>query len=169
MQIMYIFAEKIIDMDFYRAYFIQDGTEVAKDTLDDFEVYLKDIPFDYIEELKEVPSNSWYDEMGDDEYLPPGGVMSKGYEIDVEWAYKGAKDSANAVLARFINYLRMGSDQTKSPFFTLYDNFTKITRHKVRLVKLHNDAELVRQDEQDILIFKTTLKVNGNASMDDIQ
>ena len=42
---------------------------------------------------------------------------------------------------------------------SIYDTYTDIGRQKVRLVKLNDNAELVRDGDGDILIFSVTLKV----------
>lgn len=136
-------------MEFYKAYI--NGIE----TIEGYDIYAKSLPFDIAGEAKELPNNDWYDEDGDDEYIPQGGLKMKAYEIETEWAYKGNKFSANTQIRKFVDMLRTAG------LFSLKDEYTNLVRENVRFVKLHDDAELVRKEEGDIVIFKVTLKVNN--------
>ena len=74
------------------------------------------------------------------------------YEMDVKVGYKGDKLGANKAISSLLSSLSAG-------YVSIYDTYTGIGRQKVRLMKLNDNAELVRDDDGDILIFSVTLKV----------
>ena len=102
--------------------------------------------------MKEVSSRDWKDENGVDEYIPTDGLKMSAYEIDVKFGYKGDKFGANKAISSLLSLLSSG-------YVSIYDTYTGIGRQKVRLVKLNDNAELVRDEDGDILIFSVTLKV----------
>lgn len=136
-------------MGYYKAY-IDDS-----DTIEEYGIYLKSAPYSIGGEVKDIPSNDWYDEDGEDEYIPEDGLKRKAFEITTEWAYKGKMYSANVPIKRFVKALM------DRGLFTLYDSYNDITYYDVRFVKLEDDAELVRDKDGDIVIFKIVLKVNN--------
>lgn len=123
-----------------------------------FNIYCKSIPFKIYGEVKEPYSNDWLDEDGVEEYYPAKGFRMKPYELEVEWAYKGAINSANTKIKNFLDFLSGRSDST--PEMNIYCTWTGIGRKNVRLVKVSDKATIVRdEDNGDIVIFSTTLKV----------
>ena len=125
----------------------------------DFGFYGMEIPFIVATEAKEPSKNDWKDEDGDDEYVPPGGMKLKAFEIELKLGYKGAKDTANAKIESLLEYLT-GRDGGGASF-KLYSTWTKKGYGGVRFVSLSDDAELVRDAGGDILVVKLTLKVNS--------
>ena len=82
----------------------------------------------------------------------------KPYELEVEWAYKGAINSANNKIKNFLDFISGRSDSV--PEMNIYCTWTGIGRKNVRLVKVSDKATIVRdEDNGDIVIFSTTLKV----------
>lgn len=134
-----------------------NGSYPVKETISDFDIYLKDIPFKPSSEVKELYSNDWFDEDGDDEYIP-SELKLAAHTIDVEFAYKGDKNTAYTKIKPFLDYLT-GRDGTGSEF-KFVCTYNGYGRQKVRFKGMSDDAELVRQDNFDILIFKVTFKVN---------
>ena len=121
-------------------------------------IYTNSIPFVMFSDTKDLYSNDWHDEHGLEEYADEtNGLMRKHYDMDVKWIYKGSRDSANTNIKGFLDYLS-GADGL-GVWFRLYCDWTKIGRRHVRLVKVDNDAEFVRKDNYDIVVFKTTLRV----------
>ena len=122
------------------------------ETIEDFGLYCVDIPFKPAGDVKDISSRDWKDENGVDEYIPADGLKMSAYEIDVKFGYKGDKLGANKAISSLMSCLNAG-------YVSIYDTDTGIGRQKVRLVKLNDNAELVRDDDGDILIFSVTLKV----------
>lgn len=143
---------------FYKAYFQAEATGELVETISRFGIYAKSIPFVVSMEAKEVPSNDWYDEHGEEDYIPSGGLYMKSYDMETEWAFKtckigGVTISANDAIKGFADMLR------RMRHFKLYDTYNRVGRNRVRFVKISDDATLVRNADGDILIFKVTLKV----------
>lgn len=149
MAIEKIYIQKITDSD----------TEPdIMETGSDFGFYGMEIPFMMQAEAKEPSKNDWKDEDGDDEYIPQDGLRMQAFEIEIKLGYKGAKDTANAKLAALLKYLT-GKDGCGARM-KIYSTYTKIGYNDVRFVSINDDAELVRDNDGDILIVAITLKVN---------
>lgn len=123
-----------------------------------FGFYGMEIPFKMQYSVKEPEKNDWADEDGDDEYIPDDGLKMQAFEIEIKLGYKGDKKTANDRLQNLLNYLT-GRDGTGSTM-KLYSTYTGIGYNDVRFKSISDDAELVRDDDGDILIIKVTLKVN---------
>lgn len=139
----------------YYKYYIQKESEDApvKETGADFDIYEVDSKFYGGASAKELPKRSWNDEHGDDEFVPDE-LMMESLTHSVKFGYKGDKFSANAVIKSFLDYLSKGGSMK------IYDEYNGIGRQHVRFSSMSDDAELVRDEEGDILIFTVTLKVN---------
>lgn len=130
----------------------------VKETIVDFDIYCADMPFKMFVEAKDPTKHDWFDEHGDDEYIPDSGLKLKAYSMDVKFCCKGDKYSSNEKIKRFVSYLT-GLDGSGAEM-KMYCTWTKIGRKSIRFDKLNDKAELVRDDDGDILVFTITLKVN---------
>jgi len=141
-------------------------------------VWCKDIPFKLFDKVKEPAKRTWYDEHGDDEYIPADGLMLEAYTMDVEFGCKIMKattdgsDSIPAVedvranVAAFLEYLRTNG------MLMIYSAHTRIGRTDVRLDSVGSDAKWKREKAlkvvsgtstmtyDEYLVFKVTFKVN---------
>lgn len=146
-------------MNFDKVYIqkTQDNARLVE-TVKDFDIYCADMPFKIAEEAKDLTSRDWADEDGEDEYIPPTGLKMKSYTMDVKFCCKGDKGSSNAKIAAFIDYLT-GRDKTGAEM-KMYCTWTRVGRKGIRFEKLNDDAELIRDDDGDILVFTVTFKVN---------
>ena len=140
----------------YTIYMKKDGG-VVKDCIADFGMWCASVPFKMAQEAKSLSSRDWKDEDGTDEYVPQV-LRMKDYEMDVKFCCKGERDSANATLRRFLDYLT-GRDGS-GVMMSMYCDYTKIGRKDVRFVKIDDEAGLVRDEDGDILIVTITFKVN---------
>lgn len=135
---------------------MNDGAPVV-DTFDNWGIVCKDFPFKLYGEAKDLPSHDWKDEDGDDEYIPKE-LKIASYEVDVEFVYKGAIDSANTKIKGFLDYLT-GRGGTGAELM-VYDTYTKIGRQSVRFVSVEEDVFFRQTEYGDILVFVVTFKVN---------
>ena len=135
---------------------MKDNAPVV-DTLDNWNIVCKDFPFKLYGEAKELPSQDWHDKDGEDEYIP-NELKIAAYEIDVEFAYKGAIDSANIKIREFLDYLT-GRGGTGAELM-VYDTYTKIGRRNVRFVSVEDDVFYRQTDSGDVVVFVVTFKVN---------
>lgn len=141
-------------MNRYKPFLIQKLTDNApvRDSKE-WNIWVKSVPFKLSSELQNIPSRTWIDEQGDDEYYPDTPTY-KAYEIDCEFVYIGSYETANTQIKSFRDYLVNGG------MFKLYDTFTKIGRTNVRYVKMDTDMFHRKEGGKDLVLFKVTLKVN---------
>lgn len=146
-------------MKYEKVYIQKIGTgSPVKETIADFDIYCADMPFKLFVEAKTPSKRDWYDEHGDDEYIPNGGLKLKAYTMDVRFCCKGDKYSSNEKIKKFINYLT-GLDGSGAEM-KMYCTWTKIGRKGIRFDKLNDKAELLRDEDGDTLVFTITFKVN---------
>nr|DAQ42756.1 MAG TPA: hypothetical protein [Caudoviricetes sp.] len=146
-------------MKYEKVYIQKIGTgSPVKETIADFDIYCADMPFKLFVEAKAPSKRDWYDEHGDDEYIPNGGLKLKAYTMDVRFCCKGDKYSSNEKIKKFINYLT-GLDGSGAEM-KMYCTWTKIGRKGIRFDKLNDKAELLRDEDGDTLVFTITFKVN---------
>lgn len=102
-------------------------------------------------EMKELASNDWLDEDGDDEYIPDTPKF-KGFELTVTFIYKG--DDPKTDITGFFQYLTQGGA------FSIYDEHSGYGRTNVRYMKYNPTAYHVNDNGQDGVVFEITFKVN---------
>lgn len=142
----------------YAIYFKKMKSDaLVVDTLDNWGIVCKEFPFKLYGEAKELPSHDWKDEDGDDEYIP-SKLPIASYEVEVEFAYKGVMDSANASIKGFLDYLT-GRDGSGVEL-AVYDTYTKIGRQHVRFVSVSDDVFYRQEEGGDVVVFSVTFKVN---------
>lgn len=127
------------------------------DLVEEWGLYGMEIPFTIAGETKELYSNDWHDEDGDDEYVP-GRLMMKAYDMKMKLAFKGKNGEVNENIRDFMSYLR--GERNDVALFRLYSTYTGIGRQNVRLVSIDDDAEFKRTGDYDLLIVTVTMKVN---------
>ena len=135
---------------------MKDNAPVV-DTLDNWGIVCKDFPFKLYGEAKDLPSHDWKDEDGDDEYIPDE-LKIAAYEMDVEFVYKGAVESANTNIRAFLDYLT-GRGGTGAELM-VYDTYTKIGRQGVRFVSVDEDVFFRQTEYGDVVVFSVAFKVN---------
>lgn len=133
------------------------GGASVVDTLDSWGIVCKEFPFKLYGDAKELPSHDWKDKDGDDEYIP-SELPIAAYEIEVEFAYKGAMNSANTNIGAFLAYLT-GRGSTGAEL-QVYDTYTKIGRQSVRFVSVEDDVFYRQEEGGDVVVFVVTFKVN---------
>lgn len=137
------------------------GSSTVVDTSTAYGVYVAEMPYLLLGEAKELPSNNWHDEHGDDEYIPPQ-LMMEPQEAEFTFAYKGSIDSASASILSFLDFLT-GADGTGAEF-SWYDPYWKIGRQATRLLEVDDDAGYGEYTEDGVkkcmVKFTVTMKVN---------
>ncbi len=141
-------------MDYFKIYLQKesDGADV-KDTITDFGMYVSESPFKPCDSVKEPTKRDWYDEDGDDEYIPADGLRMASYENKVKFLFKGDTFDATERTKNFIEYLRTAG------MMKMYCEFNQIGRQHVRLKSI--DPTLYRDtNDGDILSLSVTFKFN---------
>ena len=135
------------------------------ESVSDFGIFCKSIPFKIFEKVKDPAKRSWYDEDGDDEYLPKDGLKTEAYSIKVEFGckkiesvhdiakYNAAVDDVREKVGSFLDFLKLG-------FFKLYSSYTRIGRQNVRLESVSESSKWKSDENVEYLVFEVTLKVN---------
>lgn len=130
------------------------GSKV-KSSLADFGFAVRDIPWQD-EEVQEVATRMWPGEHGEDAYIPPGGLKLQAYEVEIEFCYKGAVNTANAKYNALRDYLMgIAGDGAE---LRIYDPYWRRGRTKVYLKKI-SDRDPHRSDADDVLTLKATFRV----------
>lgn len=130
---------------------LKDGSVVRDST--EWNIMVKSFPFKVYPDMKDVPKRDWVDENGDDEFTPDEPFF-KAYEMECEFLFKGSHGTANTQIHSFIDYL------SKNGTNAIYDSYTKIGKTKVRYVSYNPEIFHRREDKDDLVVFKLTLKVN---------
>lgn len=150
-------------MEKWRNFFLQQmGTDTGGSPHAVYEsvaawgVWCKSIPFKIFDKVKAPAKRTWYDEHGDDEYIPSEGLYLEAYTMKVEFGCKkmaGVNDVRERVGA-FLGYLR------ESGMMKMYCSYTRIGRQNVRLDSVGDGATWKNEEGQEFLIFDVTFKVN---------
>lgn len=133
------------------------GTVV--DTQTAFNVVCQEFPFKYLPEIKDLASEDWTDEDGEDVFMPAEGLKFKAYDLDATFLYVGTQGNMADDLSRFINFL-YGRNQNGSPWLAVYDEYTKTGRRGIYVKEVDN--ELIAYDSVNVEVigqFKVKFRV----------
>lgn len=127
----------------------------VKDSLSSFGFAVCDIPWP-AEEMQDVAVREWPGQHGEDAYISPSGLKLKAYDVEVEFCYKGAVDTAYSAYKALRNYLT-GIDGSGGEL-KIYDPYWRKGRTKVRVKKI-GDLEPHRSNVDEVLSAKVTFRV----------
>lgn len=116
------------------------------DTQTAFNVVCQEFPFKYLPEAKELPQHDWYDENGDDVYIPSDGLKFKSYDLEAKFLYVGTQANMKSELKSFIDFV-YGKNTGGSPLMAVYDEYTKTGRRGVYALSV--DDDLILYDERN--------------------
>jgi hypothetical protein len=129
-----------------------------------WDVWCKEVPFRLYGKVKDPAKRSWYDEHGDDEYIPSDGLFLEAYTMKVQFGCKRVGDDSESEIKNddyvrqhvreFLEYLRT------SGMMKMYCTHTGIGRQQVRLESVGDSATWVNEDGQAFLVFEVEFKVN---------
>lgn len=74
------------------------------DTVSEWGMYCANEPYPLDSEAKELPSNDWGDEDGEDVWEPEGGVPLKAHDVTLLFYMKGGLEDVGTDLRRFVDY-----------------------------------------------------------------
>lgn len=125
--------------------------EVITDVYAQWGIVVIDFPYLMINaKPKNIATKTYFDEQGDYEYIPDE-ITYHPQEFTIKFAYKGAKNAANAAIASFLNYI-VGE-------ISLYSEFAKIGRQKCRVIQIEDGSKLFRANK-DVAEFSVRFKSN---------
>lgn len=142
----------------YRLLIRQQGGEVI-DTYESFHVACQEFPFRHLPETADLPRRDWYDEHGEDSFIPTDGLKFKAYDLEAKFIYVGDEASMTADVKNFVNFL-YGRNDGGSPVLDVYDEYTQTGRTGVYMVgvttKLFDISDV---DPDAIAIFSAKFRV----------
>lgn len=140
--------------DYKGILFQRDGESVRNST--EWGCYVSDSPYIPVaQKAKNITSQSWLDEHGDDEYIPET-LYFEPVEATLNFVFKGKVTDAKTQITAFINYLQAG-------YFKFYDEFYKVGRQRVRVLNVPNDAQFTYDDIANgtgVASFSIGVKIN---------
>ena len=142
-----------------------------------YHVACQEMPFKHLPEAKELAKRDWYDENGEDVYIPTDGLKFNAYDLEAKFLYVGTEADMQSDLRGFINFL-YGRNTGGAPMLAVYDEYTKTGRRG--LIVQEVDNELLAYDDKNanvIGVFKVKFRVtdpvtnmkyyNGNIVVDE--
>lgn len=129
--------------------YVQVGTTAAVDVISRFKLYFKSGALINVPEPKNIYTHEWADLPFDEVYIPDM-VTFKAYDIELKFNYIGKRDSYNAALRDFINYIGVNE-------FSLFDDWQK-TGLRLRY-KSYKETDKYRKD-RDIWQVAITFRVD---------
>lgn len=146
---------------------IYSGTSFTKDevkeTVKDFSVYIQDVPFILLSDMKDVAKRDWHDEDGIDVLYNNKPTM-KDYDMDIVCQAKSEtvselRDTVDA----FLKYLT--GDDGKGSVFAIFDTHSNAGRKNVRFFKVSQKTWFnMDSDDTKILVFQITMHVDSPRS-----
>ena len=152
-----------------------DGTTYTNvgnvvDTIDNYGVACQEFPFKVLPETKELPKRDWYDEDGEDVYVPSDGMKFKAYDLEVKFIYSDihAPSRASGItkekymrdkIGAFIEFI-CGRNTSGKPFLKIYDEYTKTGRRGVYVLSVDNELYFYNDVSIDAIAeFKVKFRV----------
>lgn len=161
-------------MSNYKKFLIQqqsyDGSQYTNvggvvDTQVKFRVVCQNFPFKKLPEIKELPKRDWYDENGEDIYIPTDGYKFKAYDIDATFLYTGTDLTIRTDISNFINFIygridSSGNSSSSNIVLAVYDEYTKTGRRGVVVKEVENTLYWnVNFDQDAIATFKIKFRI----------
>lgn len=131
----------------YKKFLIQqqtyDGSNYTNvgsvvDTYAAYKVVCQEFPFKTLPETKELAKRDWYDENGEDVFVPADGLKFKAYDVEAKFLYKGKESEMAEDLRSFVSFV-CGRNNNGSPLLAIYDEYTKTGRRGVYVQEVSND------------------------------
>ncbi len=137
--------------------------EKAFDTLADYGLFIKHSPYKAYPSIKNLISQDWPDENGEDVWLPVTGMVTKAYDYDVEFIYYADDGLAT-------DNIRAFCDKIKWKWLQIYDTYSKMGRKAVYVAEFDPDPPFKRRrlkvedgeapKIRDYVSFKVKFKIN---------
>jgi len=140
------------------------GYEKPFDTFRKYRLYIKHVPYKVFPQIKEIVTQDWSDEHGEDVWLPPSGVVNKAYDLDTEFIYFADDGMATQRIRAFCN-------EIKGKWLQIYDTYSQMGRRGVYVSEFDGDPAFKRRRipvgdgsgnvvYRDYVAFKVKFRVN---------
>lgn len=121
------------------------------DTKERYGLYIKHTPFTLRPKPKNIITQAWKDEDGDDVFIPEK-VVHEPYEFECEFLYYRMDNFANQNILAFLR-------EIEGKWLQIYDSYTQMGRRGVYLMEVDEDATFKRRNN-DYVVLKVKFKVN---------
>ena len=133
-------------------------------------IVCQECPFKHLPETKDLPKRDWFDEDGDDVYIPTDGIKIKAYDMDVQFLYVGEEADMSTNLKGFIDFICgrtniingsiVTTNVTRSVLLKVYDEYTKTGRQGVYVQSVDNELYFFNDVSVDAIAqFKVKFRV----------
>lgn len=136
------------------------------DTLEKYGLFIKHAPYKAFPQIKNLVTQDWPDENGEDVWLPKTGIVNKAYDFNAEFIYYADDGMATENIRAFAN-------EIKGKWLQIYDTYTKMGRKGVYVSEFDPDPPFKRRKIQvreldesgtpairDYVYFKVKFMVN---------
>lgn len=134
-----------------------NGDDTAVHGLSEWGIVANELPLKRFPEAKDLPTNDWHDEDGEEEYFPEK-LVYKAYEVEAKLSIRSTSmEELSTNLRQFLEFVSKG-------YFSLYDPNRLLGRTNVRYLSYSDDAEYYNgygdSGKQFLVQFTVKLKVN---------
>ena len=134
------------------------------DTLAAYGLFIKHSPYKVFPQIKNIVTQDWPDENGEDVWLPRTGIVNKAYDYDAEFIYYADDGMATENIRKFC-------DMIKGKWLQIYDTYTGMGRRAVYVTEFDADPPFKRRKIQlteangqpairDYVYFNVKFRVN---------
>lgn len=136
------------------------------DTFNKYGLFIKHAPYKAFPQIKNLVTQDWPDENGEDVWLPKTGIVNKAYDFDVEFIYFADDGMATENIRAFAN-------EIKGKWLQIYDTYTKMGRRGVyvsefdadppfkrRKINIPHIEDGIKHEFLDYVSFKVKFRVN---------
>lgn len=136
-----------------------NGDDTSVRSLQVWGIVATDLPFKIVGEIKDIPKNDWFDEDGDDEFIPDTPVY-KAYEMEAKFFMEAP--TMKALMDNIRNFITFIAT---NGCFSMYNPNTGVGRQNIRYVS-HSDEAKYNKVNTSVGIkytseFSLKLKVNN--------
>lgn len=123
------------------------------DTRESYGLWIKHVPYMMFPKVKDIVTQNWADEQGEDTWLPTAGIVNEAYDLSVDFVYLAKDGMANERIRAFIERIR-------GKWLKIHDGYTNIGRQGVYLQEFDQEPTFLRRGLRDVVIFKVSFRVN---------
>lgn len=125
------------------------------DTKEAFGLWVKHAPFTILPKIKNVVSQTWKDEDGDDVFLSTeSAAKCEAYDWKVDFVYFENDGLAHIRISEFVNRIR-------GRWLRIHDSYSDTTRDGVYVSEIDQEPKFKRRGNTDYIVFSVTFRVNN--------
>lgn len=122
------------------------------DTKERFGLWIKHAPFTILPKPKNIVSQVWKDQDGEDVFIPET-ITHEAYDMKLEFVYMRNDGMALENIRNFIN-------EIEGRWLKMYESYTRQGRQALYLSATEDEPTYRRRDTNNLVIFSATFRVN---------